>query len=138
MAENPQDERLDTVESYVREVRTLILDKRKPYRYKDEEILTALNTSLAEARRLRADLFIYRHGNHVPYFAAVSGESVPIDTQFRLAFVYGIAGHVLERDDEDIQDVRANIFNGNFYDMLIGIKPGPLQGGTPGPKSATA
>src|SRR5208282_530726 len=138
MSTNPEDERLDSVQSYVDEVRTLLLDRRSPYRYKDEEILTALNTSLAEARRLRADLFIYRHGNHVPYFTAVSGEKVPIDTQFRLAFVYGIAGHVLERDDEDVQDVRANAFNGNFYEMLIGIKPAPLQGGTPGPKSATA
>ena len=133
MSYNPEDERLDSVESYVKEVRTLLLDKRKPYRYKDEEVLTALNTSLAEARRLRADLFIYRHGNHVPYFEAVSGEKVPIDTQFRLAFVYGIAGHVLERDDEDVQSERANSFTGQFYDMLIGIKPQPIMGGNKGP-----
>lgn len=133
MPYNPEDERLDSVSSYVDEVRTLLLDKRKPYRYKDEEVLTALNTSLAEARRLRADLFIYRHGNHVPYFEAVSGEKVPIDTQFRLAFVYGIAGHVLERDDEDVQSERANSFTGQFYDMLIGIKPQPIMGGNKGP-----
>ena len=138
MFENPQDERLDTVESYVEEVRTLLLDLRHPHRYKDHEILTALNTSLAEARRLRADLFIYRRGNHVPYFTAVSGEKVPIETQFRLAFVYGIAGHVLERDDEDVQDQRANSFTGMFYDMLIGIKPQPLQGGNRGPGNAQA
>ena len=136
--ENPEDERLDTVESYVNEVRTLLLDRRSPHRYKDHEILTALNTSLAEARRVRADLFIYRHGNHVPYFTAVSGDTVPIDTQFRLAFVYGIAGHVLERDDEDVQDVRANSFRGMFYDLLIGIKPQPLQGGNRGPGNAQA
>ena len=138
MPDNPQDDRLDSVESYVNEVRTLLLDLRHPHRYKDHEILTALNTSLAEARRLRADLFIYRHGNHVPYFTAVSGDTVPIDTQFRLAFVYGIAGHVLERDDEDVQDVRANSVRGMFYDLLIGIKPQPLQGGNRGPGSAQA
>ena len=138
MPYNPEDERLDSVESYVKEVRTLLLDKRKPYRYKDEEVLTALNTSLAEARRLRADLFIYRHGNHVPWFDSVSGEKVPIDTQFRLAFVYGIAGHVLERDDEDIQSERANSFTGQFYDMLIGIKPQPITGGNRGPGNAQA
>ena len=138
MSYNPEDERLDSVESYVREVRTLLLDRRKPYRYSDSEILTALNTSLAEARRLRADLFVYREGNHVPYFTAVSGEVVPIETQFRLAFVYGIAGHVLERDDEDVQDQRANAFNGMFYDLLIGIKPQPLGGGNKGPGSPQA
>ena len=136
--ENPQDERLDSVESYVKEVRTLLLDKRKPYRYHDDEILSALNSSLAEARRLRADLFIYRHGNHVPYFTAVSGDPGPVETQFRLAFVYGIAGIVLERDDEDVQDVRANAFSGKFYDLLVGIKPQPLQGGTKGPGNPQA
>ena len=138
MPYNPEDERLDSVESYVNEVRTLLLDKRKPYRYKDSEILTALNTSLTEARRLRADLFVYRHGNHVPWFSAISEEIVPIETQFRLAFVYGIAGHVLERDDEDVQDQRANAFSGMFYDILIGLKPAPLTGGNKGPGSPQA
>ena len=138
MSENPQDERLDSVESYVNEVRTLILDVRHPHRYKDYEILAALNTSLSEARRIRADLFVYRHGNHVPYFTSVSQERVPVETQFRLAFVYGIAGRVLERDDEDVQDVRSNAFKGMFYDILLGIKPQPLAGGTKGPGNPQA
>ena len=138
MSYNPEDERLDSVQSYVDEVRTLLLDKRKPYRYSDSEILTALNTSLAEARRLRADLFVYRHGNHVPWFDSVSGEKVPIDTQFRLAFIYGIAGHVLERDDEDVQDQRAASFTSQFYSILIGIQRPPLQGGNKGPGSPQA
>ena len=135
---NPEDERLDSVQSYVDEVRTLLLDKRKPYRYGDSEVLTALNTALAEARRLRADLFVYRHGNRVPYFTAISGETVPIDTQFRLAFVYGIAGHVLERDDEDVQDQRAASFTSQFYSILIGIQRPPIQGGNKGPGSPQA
>ena len=138
MSYNPEDDRLDSVESYVNEVRTMLLDQRHPHRYKDHEILTAFNTCLAEARRVRADLFIYRHGNHVPYYTAISGETVPIDTQFRLAFVYGIAGHVLERDDEDVQDVRAAAFEDKFYSILIGIKPGPLAGGNKGPGSPQA
>ena len=78
MSYNPEDERLDSVESYVREVRTLLLDRRKPYRYSDSEILTALNTSLAEARRLRADLFVYRHGIKVPWFDSVSATPSPL------------------------------------------------------------
>src|SRR5208282_1079154 len=138
MSTNPEDERLDSVQSYVDEVRTLLLDRRSPHRYKDHEILTALNTSLAEARRLRADLFVYRHGNHVPYFTAISGEVVPIDTQFRLAFVYGIAGHVLERDDEDVQDVRAASFTSQFYSILIGIQRPLTTGGNKGPGNAQA
>ena len=136
--EDPSDERLDSVESYVDEVRTLILDKRKPYRYRDEEILAALNSSLSEARRIRADLFVYRHHGRVPYFTSVSGGTVPVEPQFRLAFMYGIAGHVLERDEEDVQDQRANSFKGMFYDLLIGIKPQPLQGGGKGPGNPQA
>lgn len=136
--ENPSDERLDTVASYVAEVRTLLLDKVKPHRYRDDEILTALNTSLAEARRIRADLFVYRNHGRVPYYTQISGEIVPVEYQFRLAFVYGTAGRVLERDDEDVQDVRANAFSGKFYDILTGLKPTPLTGGTPGPKNAQA
>lgn len=138
MSYNPEDERLDSVESYVREVRTLLLDRRKPYRYSDHEILTALNTSLAEARRIRADLFVYHHHGRVPYFTSISGETIPLEPQFRLALVYGITGHVLMRDDEDVQDMRANAFAGMFYDILIGIKPQPLQGGTKGPGNPQA
>ena len=137
--ETSEDERLDSVASYVSEVRTLLLDKRSPHRYKDYEILAALNTSLAEARRIRADLFVYHHHGKIPYFTSVSsGDTIPLEPQFRLALVYGITGHVLMRDDEDVQDMRANAFAGMFYDILIGIKPQPLQGGTKGPGNPQA
>lgn len=129
---------LNTVQKYVDDVRVILLDKTQPYRYSDAEILVGLNTALLEARRLRADLFVTRWGNDVPYFEAVSGEDVPIEAQFRLGFVYGIAAHTLLRDDEDIQDERSNTFLEKFHDILIGIRPAPIKGGTPGPKKAPA
>jgi len=126
---------LTSVEGYVRDVRVILLDKVKPYRYPDETILVGLNMALLEARRLRADLFVTRYGNEVPSFDAVSGEEVPIEGQFRMGFVYGIAAHALLQDAEDVQDARANSFLDKFHDILVGVRPAAVQGGTPGPQN---
>ena len=120
---------LGTVQGYVKDVRTLLLDRVQPYRYSDVSVLAALNLALLEGRRLRADLFVCRYGNHVPQYEAVSGEEVPIEEQFRLAFVYGIAAHVLLRDEEDVQDARATSFQGLFENILIGTRSPPVVGG---------
>ena len=127
-----------TVKVYVRDVRTLIQDKRQPYRYDDDSLVRALNFALLEGRRLRPDLFFRREGLKVPKFEDVSDQPVNIEEQFRLAFVYGTASHVLLRDEEDVQDARANAFSGKFKYILTGEKmpPAPIQGGTPGPGSA--
>lgn len=122
---------LNTVTSLIADVRTLLLDKVQPYRYEDTELLTALNTALLEARRLRADLFVVRFGNEVPFYGAVSGEQFCVEPQFRLGFVFGVAAHALLRDDEDVQDQRANGFLTRFHDILIGVTPSPITGGTP-------
>jgi hypothetical protein len=121
-----------SIQDYVTDVRTIILDKVQPYRYPDDSLVEALNIALLEGRRLRSDLFVCRYGNDVPRFTSVSGEEVPIEPQFRLAFVYGIAAHVLLRDEEDVQDSRSNTFLERFHDMLVGVRPSPIAGGTPG------
>lgn len=126
---------LETVSGYIRDVRTLLLDKIQPYRYGDDSLLVGLNMALLEGRRLRPDLFVYKHGVRVPQFLAVNDEVVPIEPQFRLAFVYGTCAHALARDQEDVQDQRSNLFMGVFHDILIGIRVTPIGGGTPGPGS---
>lgn len=126
---------LSSVQDYVTDVRTIILDKVQPFRYPDDSIVEALNIALLEGRRLRADLFVCRYGNDVPHFGpAVSGDIVPIEPQFRLAFIYGIAAHTLLRDEEDVQDQRANTFLERFHDMLVGVRPSAVTGGTPSPE----
>jgi hypothetical protein len=127
---------LHTVQGFVKGVRGLLLDKVQPYRYSDDAILAALNLALLDGRRLRADLFVCRYGNEVPEFNQVSGDVVPIEPQFRLAFEYGIAAHVLLRDEEDVQDARANAFRDMFESGLLGVRQAPLQGGTPNPQQA--
>jgi hypothetical protein len=123
---------LQTVEAYISDARTLLLDQIPPYRYSDTSLLVALNLALLEGRRLRPDLFVYKHGGaRVPSYGAVSGETVPIEPQFRLGFVYGLCAHALLRDQEDVQDQRSNLFMGAFHDIIIGVRVTPIAGGTP-------
>lgn len=126
---------LETVAGYVKDVRGILLDKTRPYRYTDTALLVALNLALLEGRRLRPDLFICGYGLEVPHYEVISGEEVPIEGQFRLAFVYGVVAQVLLRDEEDVQDARANSFRSMFEDMLLGVRRHPVQGGTPTPAS---
>lgn len=127
-----------TVHDYVRSVRVLLLDKVHPHRYKDHEIVQALNLALLEARRLRADLFL-RHGHmEVPHYDTDSDEEVCFEAQFRLGLVHGIAWQVLERDEDDVQDARANSFHLQFEAVLTGhsMPPAPpVQGGSVPPRS---
>lgn len=126
---------LNTVQSLIDDVRVLILDETQPYRYDNESLLVALNTCLLEARRGRADLFVTRWGgNSVPYYGEVTGEPFCMEAQFRLAFVYGTCAHALKRDEEDVQDERAALFEAQFYHILGMAPPMPLKGGTPSPK----
>lgn len=113
---------LDTVADYIADARTLLLDTIEPYRYDDDSLLVALNVALLEGRRLRADLFVFndRKGGQVPAYTAVDSTSVPIEAQFRLAFLHGLAGHALERDQEDVQDKRAVSFLNIMSNILIG------------------
>ncbi len=129
---------LNTVESLVADVRTLLLDVVQPYRYEDTELLVALNTALLEGRRLRADLFVTRWGSNVPFYGAVSGDEFCVEAQFRLAFVFGVCAHALLRDDEDVQDQRASTFLARFHDILIGGRQSDIRGGTPQVKPKAA
>lgn len=113
---------LDTVADYISDGRTLLQDTLQPYRYDDPSLLVALNTILLEARRIRPDLFVYKHHEKVPYFTNVDSSEVEIEQPFRLSLVYGLCAHALARDQEDVQDSRSSKFMGVFYDMMLGLK----------------
>ena len=130
-----QSQALDTVQDYITEARILLQDIISPPRYEDTSLLSALNLMLLEARRIRADLFIGKHGTRVPYFATVDDTQVDIEPAFRLAFLYGMVGHALQRDQEDIEDQRASAFLGAFNSILNGQAAStmitPPAGGAP-------
>ena len=110
----------------------LLQDLISPYRYDDSSLVMALNVTLLEARRLRADLFVYRHdrqGHHMdmPNYTAVSAEQVHLEASFRLPVVYGLVGHALARDQDDYQDARATTFLQMFQSSLVGQPQAPPQ-----------
>jgi hypothetical protein len=124
---------LETVADYLQDARILLQDVIPPYRYDDFSLLMAFNITLLEARRFRADLFVYnqncRHGQ-VPFYSAVDAERVPIELSFRPPLVYGLVGHALARDQDDYQDSRASSFLNIFNVALVGPTPTvPVTGG---------
>ena len=119
---------LDQVQDYISDTRTILLDTVAPYRYDDISLLVAFNVALLEARRVRADLFVYA-GTSVPFYATNDATPVPMEQQFRLAMVFGTVGHALTRDQEDVQDARATVFMGLFYSILLGTRASGIQAG---------
>ncbi len=122
---------LRTVKDYIDDVRTLLLDTVPPYRYDDASLLRAFNLALLEGKRVRSDLFVEQHGSGVPSFLVISGQEVCIESQFRLAFVYGTCAHAFTRDQEDVQDARANSMRSSMHAILNGTNTGMISGGTP-------
>jgi hypothetical protein len=114
---------LDTVTDYVVEVRRLLQDAVVPYRYSDENMLSALNMGLLEARRLRPDLFLSSGlRNAVPSFSTTTGSTlVPMDPQYRPAIVYYMCGQTQLMDEENTQDQRATVFMNKFVSQLLTI-----------------
>lgn len=122
---------LRTVQNYIDDARTLLLDTVEPFRYDDDSLLRAFNLALLEGKRVRSDLFVERHGSGVPSFLVIAGQEVCIEPQFRLAFVYGTCAHAVSRDQEDIQDARSNSFRDTMHAILNGTTGGAIRGGTP-------
>jgi hypothetical protein len=123
---------LNTVADYVADARTLLQDKIPPYRYDDPSLLIGLNVALLEARRIRPDLFVFNLNvnGQVQAFIAVDDTYVVIEPPFRLALLHGLCGHALERDQEDVQDIRATTFLQLFNAGLIGRALGGISGGS--------
>lgn len=113
---------LEIIDDYITDGRDLLQDTISPYRYSDSSLITAMNVTLLEGRRLRPDLFVYnrRSDGRVQHLQKVDGTKVEIEEQFRLAFLHGMVAHALERDQEDIQDERAATFMAIFNGILLG------------------
>ncbi len=126
---------LNTVADYIAEAHTLLQDKVPDYRYDEQSLLTAFNITLLHARRLRADLFVYNLAvmGQVQSFKVVDDTKVVMEAQFRPYILHGLCGHALERDQEDVQDLRSATFMNIFYIGLVGRgMPGVAGGSAPG------
>lgn len=124
---------LQTVSDYFEDARTLLLDRTPPFRYDDPSCLVALNMSLIRTKDLRPDIMT----RGVPTYSAVDGQAVPVPGKFRLAVLYGMVGHALIRDQEDVQDERATMFLNRQEILLTGmVQSNPIHGGTTPPGNA--
>ena len=123
---------LNGVADYIADARTLLQDVIPPYRYDDASLLIALNITMLKARRLRADLFVFNlvTRGQTQAFTAVDDTYVAIEPQFRPYILDGLCGHALERDQEDVQDMRATTFLTSFYIGLVGRGPDQVAGGS--------
>lgn len=110
---------LDTVADYIHDARVLLQDEVAPYRYSDAQIVTALNYSLMEVRRIRPDLMKSFFNSTLPSYSATStSTAVSIDQMYRVAHLYYICGSVQLRDDEATQDARASGFLSKFVAQM--------------------
>lgn len=108
---------LATVSQYVSLARTLLQDTvDSPYRYPDADLVLALSLALAEAKKLRPDLFI---NLALQSFTTNDTTAVTMDEMYRIPLVYYMIGHVQLRDDEQVQDQRAAAFIGMFRTQLV-------------------
>jgi hypothetical protein len=114
---------LDNVQDYLDKARVLLQDTLQPYRYSDAELVSCLDEAVLETRRLRPDLVKNYFRSSLPDFdPAHLTASVPIDPQYRMAFVYYIVGQAQLRDDETTQDARASVFLNKFVSQLLSIQ----------------
>lgn len=115
---------LDTVQDYVDRARTLLLDTYAgSYRYSTDDLVEALNMGILEARRLRPDILQSYFRTTLPDFNTSNmNATVPIDPQYRVAFVYYICGQAQLRDDENVQDSRAVTFLNKFTSQMLTIQ----------------
>ena len=111
---------LGTVQEMVATARVLLMDTVAPYRYLDDQLITGLNISLLEARRIRPDLFIWTP-NEVPSYSVLDSTPIAIDPQYLSAVLYYIVGHAQLRDEEDTNDVRAATMLQSFTGQLLTV-----------------
>lgn len=114
---------LDTLQDYIDRARVLLLDQVEPYRYPTLDLVEGLNFAILEARRLRPDLMRAFFRTSLPDFSeSALTAAVPLDPQYRVAFVYYICGHAQLRDDENNQDTRSAAFLNKFVAQLLTIQ----------------
>jgi len=126
---------LVTVADYIAEARVLLQDTVSPYRYPDDDLVTALNLAMAEIDRLRPDIFLDakyttntapRTQLSVPspptYSSASESTVIPLPPQYKVSVVYYVVGNAQLRDTEDVSDKRASEFLNKFTAQLLTIE----------------
>jgi hypothetical protein len=103
--------------------RSLLQDTRTgaSQRHSDDKLLGYLNLALADARRLRPDLFTPDVSASLPYYTSANvGDAFPVDESYMPAFIEYIAGMVSMEEDEYVAEGRAAALTVRFTQRLVG------------------
>jgi hypothetical protein len=126
---------LETVGQYVQDARVLLQDTIVPYRYKNSELVDAINTGMLEVRRLRADLFLpvftlpwvdpavvdSTAPEDADAVTAILATKVPLDPMYRPSLIYYLVGKTQLRDEEATTDSRAAAFLTKFAQQMLTV-----------------
>lgn len=110
-----------TISDTITQTRQIIQDEAGD-RHSDDKLVGYLNNALADARRLRPDLFLPDlAGGTTPFYTAadlVADPNFPIEDIYFTAVVEYMAGFVGMGDDEFAQDNRAATLLNRFAQKL--------------------
>lgn len=112
---------LETVGDLVANARVLLQDLVVPYRYNTNELVAALNIALADARRIRPDIFLPNFTVPV-YTEADTAVTVTFPVFYKSALLYFMVGFAHLRDEEDTADARAAALMLMFSTSLTGTR----------------
>jgi hypothetical protein len=114
---------LDTITDYCAEARVLLQDVTNPVRYSDEELISALQMGLMEARKLRPDLFLGTTPGllAIPDPTATGNQLANVDVQYRVPLLYYMVGHCFMRDEEEGSGNRSAEFHQRFIGKMLAL-----------------
>ncbi len=108
-----------SVQQVIDGARSILQDKKAPYRYSDDELVDIVNYAISRVIRLRPDLYF---GDYPISQAALTiSSNLPIPDIYTSSIVAYVAGWAELRDDEYTTDGRAAV-------LLRSLKNG-LQNG---------
>ena len=97
-----------TVGQVVSAARAIIQDTRPTFRITDADLAGYVSEAIAEARRMRPDLFASTFRNPMPYYTPANFNTVlPIPDFYFTHIVNYVVGRADLREDEFAQDGRA-------------------------------
>jgi len=99
-----------TVEQIIAGARRILQDEVEPYRNPTLDLLSFLNNSLYELKRIRPDAWLGQYGVDLPEYDDTPGDlaaNIPINPMFYQGLIYFVAGYAELKDDEYTVDGRA-------------------------------
>lgn len=104
------------------QVRAIVQDQAQPFRYQDNELYFNLTEALADARRMRPDLFLFMGLDTAPLLvtSAAANTQFPIPWQYVPAFIDYVISRAESRDDTYTDDSRAAAFAARFIQRMTG------------------